>query len=169
MTEQEELPIMIGVDGSEAGRRAVDWVLREAQVRHCGVQVVHAWTYEPMADFRETSSQQLHQESLAMLHHEVERATSCMTDIPLITYNSVRGDPASVLPEVARGAAMLVVGRHQGGLLRQALLGSVSAVCVRHASCPVVVIPAAVTQPEKASSAEPAAASQSRQPGLALG
>jgi nucleotide-binding universal stress UspA family protein len=57
MTEQEELPIMIGVDGSETGRRAVDWVLREAQVRHCGVQIVHAWTYEPMADFRETSSQ----------------------------------------------------------------------------------------------------------------
>jgi nucleotide-binding universal stress UspA family protein len=122
-----------------------------------------------MADFRETSSQQLHQEPLAMLHHEVERATSGMADIPLITYNSVRGDPANVLPEVARGAAMLVVGRHQGGLIRQALLGSVSAVCVHYASCPVVVISAAVTQPEKVSSSEPAAASQSQQPGLALG
>jgi nucleotide-binding universal stress UspA family protein len=104
-----------------------------------------------------------------MLHHEVERATSGMTGIAPITYNSVRGDPASVLPEVARGAAMLVVSRHQGGLIRQALLGSVSAVCVRHAICPVVVIPAAVPQLEEASSAEPAAASQSQQPGLALG
>jgi hypothetical protein len=55
---------------------------------------------------------------------------------------------------------MLVVGRHQGGLIRQALVGSVSAVCVRHAICPVVVIPAAVAQPEEASSAKPATASQ---------
>ncbi|MGH4011263.1 MAG: universal stress protein [Pseudonocardiaceae bacterium] len=53
-----------------------------------------------------------------------------------------------VLPELARDAAMLVVGRHRGGLIRQAVLGSVSAVCVRHATCPVVVIPAAVSQPE---------------------
>lgn len=91
-----------------------------------------------------------------------------MTNIPPIIQNSVQGDPTSVLPEVARGAAMLVVSRHRGGLLRQAVLGSVSAVCVRHATCPVVVIPAAVSQPEEATSTEPAAASQSRRPGLAL-
>ena len=169
MTEQERLPIVVGVDGFETGRRALDWALREAQVRRCAVQVVHAWVYEPMADFRETSSQQLHQESLAMLRREIERATSGMTNVPPITQNSVRGDPASVLLEVSSGAAMLVVGRHQGGLIRQALVGSVSAVCVRHAICPVVVIPAAVTQPEEASSAEPATASQGLQPGLAWG
>jgi nucleotide-binding universal stress UspA family protein len=116
MTEQERLPIVVGVDGFETGRRALDWALREAQVRRCAVQVVHAWVYEPMADFRETSSQQLHQESLAMLRREVERATSGMTNVPPITQNSVRGDPASVLLEVSSGAAMLVVGRHQGGV-----------------------------------------------------
>jgi nucleotide-binding universal stress UspA family protein len=30
MTEQEQLPIVVGVDGSETGRRALDWALREA-------------------------------------------------------------------------------------------------------------------------------------------
>jgi nucleotide-binding universal stress UspA family protein len=121
---------------------------------------VHAWFYEPITDFRGISSQQVHQESLAMLRREVEQATSGMTDVPPITQNSVQGDPTNVLTEVARGAAMLVVGRHRGGLLRHAVLGSVSAVCVRHATCPVVVIPAAVSQPDETSSAEPAAASQ---------
>ncbi|MGQ0719307.1 MAG: universal stress protein [Pseudonocardiales bacterium] len=91
-----------------------------------------------------------------------------MTNIPPSSRTAFRViRPASCL-RWPRGAAMLVVGRHRGGLLRQAVLGSVSAVCVRHATCPVVVIPAAVSQPEEATSTEPAAASQSRRPGLAL-
>jgi hypothetical protein len=89
-----------------------------------------------------------------MLRREVEHATTSMTDIPSIIENSVEGDPIRVLPELARGAAMLVVGRHRGGLAWQALLGSVSAACVRHATGPVVVIPAMVASREQASSAE---------------
>jgi nucleotide-binding universal stress UspA family protein len=149
MAEQDKLPIVVGVDGQETGRRALDWALREAQVRDCPVHVVHAWTFDPMADyFTETSSQQVHEESLAMLRREVEQATTSMTDVPPITENSVEGDPLRVLPERARAATMLVVGRHRGGLVQQALLGSVSAACVRHATCPVVVIPATVASHE---------------------
>jgi nucleotide-binding universal stress UspA family protein len=149
MADQEQLPIVVGVEGHETGRRALDWALREAQIRGCPVHVVHAWTFDPMADyFTETSSQQVHQESLAMLRREVEQAIKGMpaasADVPSIIHNSVEGDPTRVLPELARGAAMLVVGRHRGGLVQQALLGSVSAVCVRQATCPVVVIPTVV-------------------------
>jgi nucleotide-binding universal stress UspA family protein len=159
MAEHERLPIVVGVDGHETGRRALEWALREAQTRNCPVHVVHAWTFDSMADyFTETSSQQVHQESLAMLRREVERATETMTDIPPISENSVEGDPIHVLPELARGAAMLVVGRHRGGVVREVLLGSVSAACVRHATCPVVVIPAVVVPHEHASSAQPASA-----------
>lgn len=43
---------------------------------------------------------------------------------------------------VAADAAMLVVGSHGHGALGRALLGSVSTECARHATCPVVVIPA---------------------------
>ena len=154
MTNQERLPIVVGIDGHETGRQALNWALREAQIRGCTVQVVHAWSFDAREEyFKETSSQQLHQESLAMLRHEVEQATSGMTELPPITKSSMEGDPTRVLPELARGAAMLVIGRHRGGLVRQALMGSVSAVCVRHASCPVVVIPTAIPtagpQPEE--------------------
>jgi nucleotide-binding universal stress UspA family protein len=162
MAEYERLPIVVGVDGHETGQRVLEWALREARIRNGPVQVVHAWTFDPMADyFTETSSQQVHQASLAMLRREVEQATKGMTDVPAIVQNSVGGDPIRVLPELARGAAMLVVGRHRGGLVRQVLLGSVSAACVRHATCPVVVIPAVVASHEQASAAEPASAAQS--------
>jgi nucleotide-binding universal stress UspA family protein len=144
MAEQERLTIVVGVDGCETGRRALGWALREAQVRACPVQVVHAWTFDPVAEYyTEASSRQVHQESLAMLHREVEQATKSMADIPPVTFNSVEGDPIRILPDLARGAAMLVVGRHREGVVRQALLGSVSAACVRHVPCPVVIIPAA--------------------------
>ena len=47
--------------------------------------------------FTETSSQQVHQKSRAMLHREVEQATKGLTDIPPVIENSVEGDPAHVL------------------------------------------------------------------------
>ncbi|HXT45654.1 MAG TPA: universal stress protein [Pseudonocardiaceae bacterium] len=162
MTEQEHLPIVVGIDGFETGRHALEWALREAQIRNCPVQVIHAWTFDPTAEyFTEASSRQVHQESLAMLHREVEQATSGITELPPIAESSIEGDASRILPELSRGAAMLVVGRHRGGLVRQVLLGSVSAACVRHATCPVVVIPATVTPHEDASPAEPASASHS--------
>ncbi|HET9256259.1 MAG TPA: universal stress protein [Pseudonocardiaceae bacterium] len=133
---------MVGIDGFETGRRALDWALREALIRDCALHVVHAWDFDPVADyFTETSERAVYQESLAMVSREVKQATSGMTNPPRIIENSLQGDPVRVLPEAARGAAMLVVGRHRSGLVQEMLLGSVSAACVRHASCPVVVIP----------------------------
>lgn len=150
MTNLERLPIVVGIDGHETGRRALDWALHEAQVRGCAVQVVHAWVFDATEEyFTERSSRQVQQESRAMVRREVEQATSRIREVPQIIENSVQGDPVHVLPEASRGAAMLVVGRHRGGLVREVLLGSVSAACVRHASCPVVVIPAVVSQPEE--------------------
>ncbi|WP_143261726.1 universal stress protein [Allokutzneria sp. NRRL B-24872] len=39
--------------------------------------------------------------------------------------------------QIVEGVAMLVVGRHRGGAARQAVSGSVSAVCARRAFRPV--------------------------------
>lgn len=160
MTNRERLPIVVGIDGHDTGWRALDWALQEAQTRGCAVRAVHAWSFDARQDyFTETSPRQLHQESLAIVRRGVEQATSGMKEIPPITQSSVEGDPTRVLPELARDAAMLVVGRHRGGLVRQTLLGSVSAACVRHATCPVVVIPSVVPVPGDISSGEPATTS----------
>ena len=52
----------------------------------------------------------------------------------------IRGSAASVLINVARDADLLVVGSRGLGTFKELLLGSVSERCVRHASCPVVVV-----------------------------
>ncbi len=58
-----------------------------------------------------------------------------------ITSRVVEGHPAAVLIEVAAEADLLVVGSRGLGGFRGMLLGSVSAQCVHHARCPVVVVP----------------------------
>lgn len=52
-----------------------------------------------------------------------------------------RGDPGRVLVEASPALDLLVLGSRGYGPVRHALLGSVSAYVMRHARCPVVVLP----------------------------
>jgi nucleotide-binding universal stress UspA family protein len=62
-------------------------------------------------------------------------------DDPRLNAEVVQGSPPEVLCAASRDAQLLVLGSHGHGQLFEAVLGSVSQYCVRHASCPVVVIP----------------------------
>lgn len=61
---------------------------------------------------------------------------------PSVNIRSVSGVPAEQLLKAAADADMLVVGSRGAGGFARLLLGSVSSQVVRHAHCPVVVIPA---------------------------
>jgi nucleotide-binding universal stress UspA family protein len=52
----------------------------------------------------------------------------------------VEGDARDVLFKASEDAALLVVGSRGHSRIVEAILGSVSAYCVHHASCPVVVV-----------------------------
>ncbi len=60
---------------------------------------------------------------------------------PAVVQRAVEGPAARVLVDAAVDAALLVVGSHRHGRLFEAILGSVTAACLRHAACPVVVVP----------------------------
>ena len=51
------------------------------------------------------------------------------------------GPPATVLVEQASDASMLVVGSRGRGTVAGLVLGSVSQEVVKHAACPVLVVP----------------------------
>ncbi len=55
-----------------------------------------------------------------------------------------RGDPGLVLAEASVGLDLLVLGSRGYGPVRHVLLGSVSAYVMRHARCPVLVLPRGV-------------------------
>ena len=55
----------------------------------------------------------------------------------------LKGRPAAIIVEKAAElkADIIILGSHGHGLLRKALLGSVSEYIIRHASCSVLVVP----------------------------
>ena len=134
-------PIVVGIDGTRASERALRWAMDEAVVRGCPLHVVHAWNYEPLADWRESTPEQARQESEALIDEALQAVSVGRTTLPEIVRHSLRGYAAEVLEAVSQGAAMLVVASHTGHAFRQIVLGSTSMHVIRHAHAPIVVIP----------------------------
>jgi nucleotide-binding universal stress UspA family protein len=134
-------PIVVGIDGTPASDRALEWALDEAVVRGCPLHVVHAWTFEALTDWTETTEQRVRAASEALIEKAVRTASEQRQDLPEIVRKSLRGDAAETLEKASEGAAMLVVASHTGHRIRQIVLGSTSMHVVRHAHAPIVVIP----------------------------
>ncbi|MFE7753265.1 universal stress protein [Streptomyces sp. NPDC057428] len=133
--------IIVGVDGSEASKRALRWALEEAEARHATVKAVTAWQLPDdargMVPHRESFADS---ESAARqaLDDTVRDVTSAMgLDAPEI--NVREGHPAEVLVSEAREADLVVVGNRGHGRFAETLLGSVGQRVIEHAACPVVV------------------------------
>ncbi|SDM42815.1 universal stress protein [Allokutzneria albata] len=133
--------IVVGVDESEAGRAALVWAMEEAVLRGATVTAVNVWSHEPLSDFAFTTTDAVREASEKLLDDAVAAAREKVTTAVGVQHVSVSGSPTTRLLEAAENAALLVVGSHRGGLVREVMLGSCSAACVRHATVPVVVIP----------------------------
>lgn len=136
--------IVAGVDGSPGGRLALTWALAEASRRGGTVHAVIAWQWDGPAV---TPAVEVHPDAtkdraIQTLSRELDAACADFTPAPTIISDVVHGAPAAVLARAASGADLLVLGSHGHGRLRHAVVGSVSEECIRHAPCPVVVVPA---------------------------
>lgn len=140
--------IVVGVDGSEAGVAALHWALGEARRRGAEVHAVTAWHMDPPIEGPPPMFGIPYRAKEVVLAEQQAQQDKAMARIE----NETRGVrvhrhmidqwPPQALVHMSAGADLLVVGRHGQSWLSETLLGSVSAYCVRHASCPVVVIPA---------------------------
>jgi nucleotide-binding universal stress UspA family protein len=136
--------IVVGVDGSEGGRRALRWALREASQRSSAVEAVTAWLWDDIdaVPIRPSNPQDARERAARMLDREVEQALAeWVTTPPTIAREVVEGRPVKVLVDAATDADLLVLGSHGHGRLHHVALGSVSESCIREATCPVVVVP----------------------------
>jgi nucleotide-binding universal stress UspA family protein len=134
--------IVVGVDGSEHSRRALEWALGEAKLRQAGCVLVHAWNYGLVgaSPWPGEAAQTLGDAAQLLLDNNVAFARSF--GVPLDARLEC-GSASQALVDASRDALMLVVGNRGHGGFTGALLGSVSTACVHHACCPVVVIPPA--------------------------
>ena len=136
------LPIVVGVDGSEPSLRAVDWAADECALRGAPLRLVYAslWErYEGAAlaeDLGRPSAQVLPQEITGAA---VRRARSRHPDLK-VTADVVFEEPGDALVRASRNASALVVGNRGRSGLAEVLLGSVSLTIAAHAHCPVVVL-----------------------------
>ena len=139
--------IVVGLDGSDCSRTALEFALDEAVLRGAGLRVVAA---APEADYWATSYG-LSQSLLEELAADLEKTTRAMVDAVVrerggaaadvpVQVRAVPGTPGQVLVDQSRDADMLVVGHRGRGGLRSAVLGSVGLQCVLHATVPVTVV-----------------------------
>lgn len=119
------IPLVVGIDGSEASLESVDWAADEAARHGLPLHLLHAATDESEA------SDVL---AAASLRAE-ERAPSVRMSSEVL-----REDPASALVDRGRNAFALVLGSRGLGGFTGMLLGSVSLAVAARADCPVVVV-----------------------------
>jgi nucleotide-binding universal stress UspA family protein len=115
--------IVVGYDGSEAGRRALE-VAADLAGYGSTLSVVTVRTRDLGPSIAQDARERL-------LRRHVEAR-----------YLEPTGEPAETLVETARqlDADLVVVGRRDHNALQRLMLGSVSAKVVRRASCDVLVV-----------------------------
>ncbi|GAB3971579.1 universal stress protein [Actinoallomurus acanthiterrae] len=138
--EQAGSVIVVGVDGSEPSKDALRWAARQAQLTGAELRVVRAWrqpvSYGFPADYADADFEGDAREDLDQILEDVLGGEPRIS----VTAHVVEGHPAQVLIETADGADLLVVGSRGHGAFAGMLLGSVSAHCAHHATCPVLVV-----------------------------
>jgi nucleotide-binding universal stress UspA family protein len=134
-TDTRTPSIVVGVDGSESSVRAVRWAAEQAQLTKATITAVIAWQTPPGAGFGNMLA--MRDAADTVVDDVVNKAA--YPDV-LVTKKYQQGSPAAVLIEASKDADLLVVGTRGHGGFAGMLLGSVSAQCVHHAPCPVVVV-----------------------------
>jgi nucleotide-binding universal stress UspA family protein len=132
--------VVVGVDGSEESKLALQWAAKIADATGGYVEAVIAWQYpasfgwavppsdwNPAQDADKTLTQTVDEVFGAQRPHDLALTVT-------------EGYPARVLVVAARGATMLVVGSRGHGGFAGMLIGSVSANVAEHAQCSVLVV-----------------------------
>lgn len=137
-----DLPIVVGVDGSEPGLRAVDWAADEAARRGAPLRLVYASLWERyegayLAEDLGKPSEQVRAEDVVAT--AARRASGRRSEVKVST--DIRAEePEYALVRESRSASLLVTGTRGRSGIAEALLGSVSLTVAGHAHCPVVVV-----------------------------
>ncbi|MCX2924768.1 universal stress protein [Streptomyces sp. NEAU-W12] len=140
-------PVVLGVDGSPAGAKAIDFAFAEASLRGAELVALHSWTswnapaptpqdekapYASRPGELGAAEERLLSEALA---GRQERHPGVK-----VRHEVVHGGTREALIGASRTAQLLVVGARGRGGFSGLLLGSVSQAMLHHAHCPVAVV-----------------------------
>ena len=130
--------IVVGVDGSPSSQRAVRWAAQQAKLTGATLRAVSSWRW-PNYITRVPPGVDLAGDTRRTLDEVLQEALTGSEDVS-VTRHVIEGPPGPALLTQAQDASLLVVGAQGRAAFPGMLLGSVAEYCVRHGSCPVVVV-----------------------------
>jgi nucleotide-binding universal stress UspA family protein len=130
--------IVVGVDGSPSSQRAVRWASQQAKLTGSTMRAVSSWRW-PNYITIVPPGVDLASDTRRTLDEVLEVALAGSEDLS-VTRHVIEGPPGPALLTQAQDASLLVVGAQGRAAFPGMLLGSVAEYCVRHGSCPVVVV-----------------------------
>ncbi|MGH3345422.1 MAG: universal stress protein [Nocardioides sp.] len=135
--------VLVGHDGSDASSEAVSWSADLAVRLDCPLHVLRAWgiTTAPRPATQEVGYVAPLSDYEAAVLEQLGRDVDALALPGDVRLHVVHGRSSKELLHAARGAELLVVGRRGEGGFRGLGFGSTADQVVRHAPCPVVVVP----------------------------
>ena len=141
--------IVVGLDESKSARQALRWAAGYAERTGSEVRAVHALSW-PLGVVDPAEPGYLSAERIEELYRaSISRVFDEIDPRPDWLFQFAKGDAGPVLIRQSRGASLLVVGAPEHVGLGRLITGSVAHYCVSHATCPVIVVPAALPQADR--------------------
>lgn len=142
-------PVVVGIDGTDDGEAAIELAAQEAAARDAPLVVLYAWWTLPVGKPAATPHSPTPEADLAAAEADVRRLLKRATAGVRARYPEVTVElrptrtlnPAAALLDASASAGLLVVSRHGRNRLTRRLISSVGDSVVRHAACPVAVVP----------------------------
>lgn len=137
-----ELPLVVGVDGSDSSLVALDWAVDEAARRGLALRLVYASLWEryedvvPSTDVDRPTEQVMAENIVGTAVERVRRRNSEVK----VSAEVVPEEAVDALLRAGRDACALVTGSRGRGELKGLLLGSVGLTVAARAHCPVIVV-----------------------------
>jgi nucleotide-binding universal stress UspA family protein len=136
--------VVVGVDGSKASAKAIDFAFEQADALHARVIALHAWTspyltYADALSMLEIDEKQVRDDARLLVAESVAGAAADHPDVQWTT-ELVNGSPARALVRRSESADLLVVGSRGRGGFTGLLLGSVGQSALHHAHCPIAIV-----------------------------
>ena len=134
--------VVVGVDGSPAALRAVDYAIEVARASGAAVRLVHAVPQiGPLPPLSMVVGDIVHDNGRVFLEDVVARARTAAPDLP-VRHALVMGPRNAELALAAKDALMLVLGRRDAEGPHGLPTGSVAAAVSAAVECPVRVVAA---------------------------
>lgn len=137
--------VVVGVDGSEANRAAVDWAVEEARLHRRRLVLLGVGTGNTPTTPRAENLERDFRE-----HQVLDLLTDLQSELtgraPEVDVQVETGEPSHALARAVQDGDVLVVGREGKGAVSRMVVGSTSIAVAGRASVPVVVVPAGWSQ-----------------------